>query len=193
MYPWCSYLSLPLPGGCRHYTPAWEAAGQYAHKGAEGASQTTGGNIGGGGGSVPAAALKAAAAAIIRPDRAAGQLDKLYPGAPAWQQQLQNLPEWLNPYKSYYSFSMGSVHFLMLDSESPSPPGSPQHQFAANDLKQVGWVGACGLLHGLVAALRLLKHVTVGQYCLHNCSLWDGKRSMAVATRRNQTQPSHLS
>ncbi|KAF6260686.1 Metallo-dependent phosphatase-like protein [Scenedesmus sp. NREL 46B-D3] len=48
-----------------------------------------------------------------------------------------SLPTALNPYKSYYSFSMATVHFLMLDSESPSHKGSPQHSFVLQDLAKV--------------------------------------------------------
>jgi hypothetical protein len=43
----------------------------------------------------------------------------------------------LNPRLSFYSFSRGNVHFLVLDSESPSHPGSQQHSFAAAALAAV--------------------------------------------------------
>lgn len=39
--------------------------------------------------------------------------------------------------RSFYSFEVGGVHFLMLDTESPSEPGSPQGMFAASDLAKV--------------------------------------------------------
>lgn len=41
--------------------------------------------------------------------------------------------------RSFYSFDMGGVHFLVLDTESPSDPGSPQGAFVAADLAKVGW------------------------------------------------------
>jgi hypothetical protein len=50
--------------------------------------------------------------------------------------------------KSFYSFEMGGVLFLMLDTESPSEPGSAQGVFVASDLAKVCmyWTrGACGL------------------------------------------------
>jgi hypothetical protein len=39
--------------------------------------------------------------------------------------------------RSFFSFEMGGVHFLMLDTESPSDPGSPQGMFVAADLAKV--------------------------------------------------------
>ena len=46
--------------------------------------------------------------------------------------------ESLDPHRSYYSFGMGKVFILMLDSEMPSHPGSPQGQFVAAELAKVG-------------------------------------------------------
>jgi hypothetical protein len=43
----------------------------------------------------------------------------------------------LDTTRLFYSFEMGGVHFLMLDTESPSEPGSPQGQFVAADLAKV--------------------------------------------------------
>jgi hypothetical protein len=77
------------------------------------------------------------------------------------QQQLQNLPTALNPYKSYYAFSMATVHFLMLDSESPSYNGSPQYNFVAQDLAKVR-------LQRLRASHVLLEGYAAGS--LESCS-----------------------
>lgn len=44
----------------------------------------------------------------------------------------------LDTTRLFYSFEMGGVHFLMLDTECPSEPGSPQGQFVAADLAKVG-------------------------------------------------------
>jgi hypothetical protein len=68
----------------------------------------------------------------VRPDKQADFLPRQQ------LQQLHNLPTALNPYRSYYSFNMATVHFLMLDSESPSHRGSPQHSFVVQDLAKVG-------------------------------------------------------
>jgi hypothetical protein len=57
---------------------------------------------------------------------------------------LQDLPQRVNTNTSYYSFDMGGVHFLMLDSETPSHPSSPQGRFVAADLAQV----RCGVWGG---------------------------------------------
>jgi hypothetical protein len=75
------------------------------------------------------------------------------------QQQLQqqhNLPTALNPYRSYYSFSMATVHFLMLDSESPSHKGSPQHRFVVQDLAQVRGLN---LIHAVALPAVVLELV----------------------------------
>ncbi|MEW5301545.1 MAG: hypothetical protein WDW36_004400 [Sanguina aurantia] len=42
-----------------------------------------------------------------------------------------------DPRKSYYSFDMGSVHFVILDGETPSEQGSDQGRWAAADLSAV--------------------------------------------------------
>jgi hypothetical protein len=38
---------------------------------------------------------------------------------------------------SYFSFNVGSIHALVLDSERPSGPGTPQRAFAERDLRSV--------------------------------------------------------
>lgn len=149
---------------CRYYTPAWESADPYAHKGAVGrgslsrstssgrsskstaissssihASKFTssdGNSVTTGSGDSGSRPLTAQLHDLLK------QWQHKKPckqGNPWWQQQhLQSLPTALNPYKSYYSFSMATVHFLMLDSESPSHKGSPQHSFVLQDLAKVG-------------------------------------------------------
>jgi acid phosphatase len=39
--------------------------------------------------------------------------------------------------KDYYSFSMGPVHFIVLDGETPSDPSSAQYAFVSQDLKSL--------------------------------------------------------
>jgi hypothetical protein len=43
----------------------------------------------------------------------------------------------LDPRLSYYSFNTGAVHFLVLDSETPAGPGTPQRAFVEADLAAV--------------------------------------------------------
>jgi hypothetical protein len=50
--------------------------------------------------------------------------------------------EGLDPRRSYYGFGMGRVYVLMLDSETPSHPGSPQGEFVAAELAKVSGGGA---------------------------------------------------
>ncbi|KAF5840550.1 Metallo-dependent phosphatase-like protein [Dunaliella salina] len=62
-----------------------------------------------------------------------------------------------NPFKSFYSFNMGPVHILMLDSEIPSDPSSDQGRFVAQDLASVDreltpWVVAS--LHRMMSPSR---------------------------------------
>eukprot|EP00798_Chlamydomonas_sp_ICE-L_P027166 gene27165-2406_t len=42
-----------------------------------------------------------------------------------------------DPSVSYYSFDMGSVHFVILDTETPSPADTAQGRFVAQDLSSV--------------------------------------------------------
>ncbi|GBF92766.1 hypothetical protein Rsub_05135 [Raphidocelis subcapitata] len=61
----------------------------------------------------------------------------------------------LDPKRAFYSFNMGDVHFLILDSERPSSPGTPQHDFAVADLASVDrsktpWIVAG--MHRMLAA-----------------------------------------
>ncbi|KAI8476656.1 MAG: Metallo-dependent phosphatase-like protein [Monoraphidium minutum] len=70
-----------------------------------------------------------------------------------------------DPRTSFYSFDVGAVHFLVLDSEVPSGPDSPQGRFAAADLAKVDrratpWVVAG--MHRMMAAPSLDARPVVG-------------------------------
>ena len=58
--------------------------------------------------------------------------------------------------RSFYAFEMGGVHFLMLDTESPSEPGSPQGIFVATDLAKVCVVRSDGILERMTCWPELL-------------------------------------
>jgi hypothetical protein len=59
------------------------------------------------------------------------------------------VPAHPSPSTSFYSFDMGGVHFLMLDSDAPSDPASPQGAFAAADLAGVRRAATPWLVVGL--------------------------------------------
>lgn len=144
----------------RYYTAAWEAAGQYAHQGAVGpgtagstrsntsSSTSIKGHSSSSSSSSPSfnSPTGSSTSSMMTPHNSTASQHKpsaqtaepehvkkpLVPPAP--------LPQWLNPYKSFYAFNMGTVHFLMLDSETPSNSGSPQNKFVVDDLDKVGWL-----------------------------------------------------
>uniref|UniRef100_A0A383W7I1 Purple acid phosphatase C-terminal domain-containing protein n=1 Tax=Tetradesmus obliquus TaxID=3088 RepID=A0A383W7I1_TETOB len=154
-----------VPYTYRYYTPAWETTDPYAQKGAVGKASSSSSSSSTGRSSRSSSSTRQASKSLGRTSSSssgssatsssssgrgpavAAKAERLAewqhkkPGKPGddwWQQQqLQNLPTALNPYKSYYSFSMATVHFIMLDSESPSHRGSPQHNFVVQDLAKV--------------------------------------------------------
>ncbi|WIA33189.1 hypothetical protein OEZ86_006336 [Tetradesmus obliquus] len=154
-----------VPYTYRYYTPAWETTDPYAHKGAVGKASSSSSSSTGrssrsssstrqaskslgrtsssssSGSSATSSSSSGRGPAVAAKAERLAEWQHKKPGKPGddwWQQQqLQNLPTALNPYKSYYSFSMATVHFIMLDSESPSHRGSPQHNFVVQDLAKV--------------------------------------------------------
>ncbi|KAL6749963.1 Metallo-dependent phosphatase-like protein [Haematococcus lacustris] len=59
-----------------------------------------------------------------------------------------------DPFTSYYSFRQGPVHFMVLDSESPSHPDSPQGRWVAAELARV----ERSLTPWLVVSLHRMMH-----------------------------------
>lgn len=127
---------------CRYYTPAWEAGTTYSHKAHSGAAVNAAST-----GHHPAAPLAdpAAAAALqhtMLPTGSESQKQVQHPskGSLALSQaagSAAGLGQGLSTERSFYSFEMGGVHFLMLNTEAPSDPDSPQGRFVAADLAQV--------------------------------------------------------
>jgi len=127
---------------CRYYTPAWEAETTYSLKRQSSAvdRETSTGRH-----KTAALADSAAAAALQQTMQPPGsestqQVQHSSKGSSAHSQAAGNAAgqgQGLSTDRSFYSFEMGGVHFLMLNTEAPSDPGSPQGRFVAADLAQV--------------------------------------------------------
>lgn len=108
---------------CRYYTPAWEA-GPSTQQQAAGTSSSKG-------------VQRQAGTRNTAVQRPAGTSSAAKKQAPIASNKR------LDPSRSYYSFETGGVHFVMLDSESPSGPDSPQGKFVAQDLAKVRQHSLC--------------------------------------------------
>lgn len=114
----CAYCHVD----CRYYTPAWTAADSSSSR------------------TIPPAQSNLQRQHIPQQLSTAPKRQQAHVGAQTTTSTTTTTPPFpkrLATHRSFYSFEMGGVHFLVLDSESPSNPDSPQGRFVAADLAQV--------------------------------------------------------